>query len=69
MLSGSSILLSKVLSLRISPLPLHLWNPCPARVSQNRCVKILIPKDLDIKILTANDLQVFLRHLNLLAPL
>jgi hypothetical protein len=57
MLSGRRTLLSKLSFLRVSPLPLYLWKPCPARVSKNRCLKILSPKALDIKIQRTKDLM------------
>jgi hypothetical protein len=41
---------------RGTPLPHHLWNPCPAGVSQRGCVKILMSKNLDIKIFRTKDL-------------
>jgi hypothetical protein len=39
-----------------TPLPLYLWNPCPVRVSQKGCGKILMSKKLDVKIFKTKDL-------------
>jgi hypothetical protein len=52
-----------------SPLPLCLETPYPARLSQNSRVKILSQKDLEVKILKANDLREFPYGLSLPPPL